>query len=522
MRQWLLRHGALLLTLAVFVGTWLFWWIGHPEILCYHEQNQMFLWTWGYLAADLSISGGLADYVSECIVQFYFVPWLGALLLGLLFAAMQWLSWGLVRSYAHKDLSLWWLPLSLVPGVVLLLAMGDIEVLLAFPLAVTLAIGAAWLANSCRGLAWWMSDVVGVVVLFWAIGGGATWLYVALRLGYLLSRPVRAWASLVLVPWLAVVSAVSYRTFMAQYPLDDVLVGVGYYRVPQHHPFCQMGYTSELCNALEYNMLLRHEDWDGIIALARKHQEKAEFTCQCVNLALGMKRQLADKMFTFYQSGEDALIGPRIRNNMSMYPSMEAFWRIGLVNETLRYAFDLQEGILSNKMSARLTKRIAECNMVDGNYAVARMNLGLLKKTLFYRAWAEKHEAMLGNDTAISHDAYLNRARRFRYQKDLVFSYEEKQKIFGLLFVQNIDNKLALDYFMADMLLKGQLDEFYKYMAWVQQYGGYLAMPIGYQDALNVRQHQRDIPDSPYGNYARRMLKMHNDAHTGATKPAGR
>lgn len=504
MRERLCRAAAPLLTLAVGVGVWLFWWLGHPEILCYHEQNQMFLWTAGYLLSDLSIAGGLADYVGEFVVQFYYVPWLGGLLVGLLFAAMQWVSWGLMRSFAGRGLSARWLPLSLAPAVVLLLSMGDIEVLLAFPVAVTLALGAAWLMNGLRA-PWW-ADFVAAPVVYWLIGGWAAWLFAGLRMGYALSRPVRAWASLALVPWVMVAQVVCYRTVLTQHPLEDVMVGIGYYRVPLRHPLSKMGYNPALCNALEYNMLLRGEDWGGVIELARKRQERSPFTSNCVNLALGMKRQLADHMFDFYQSGEDALVSPRIRDNTSMYPTMEAFWRLGMVNECLRYAFDLQESILTNKMSGRLTMRIAECNIVNGNYAVARMNLSLLKKTLFYRERAERQERLLGDETAISRDPAIGRARRFRFKDDFVYGYTEIEKVLGQLFVSNPDNKLALDYFMGQMLLKGQAGEFRQFMPWVQKYGAYTAMPLGYQDALRCMSRQADPPDSPYGNYARRMI----------------
>ena len=213
-------------------------------------------------------------------------------------------------------------------------------------------------------------------------------------------------------------------------------------------------------------------------------------------------------MFSFYQSGEDALLAPRSRDNMSMYPAMEAFWRLGFVNSSLRYATDLQASILNGKMSGRLMKRITECQIVNGKYRIARKNIDLLKQSLFYHDWAVGMEEMLGNERAISHDPDLGRARRMRFKKDMIYSYEEIDKMLGLLFVNNPDNKMALDYFMGQMLLKGDIQGFIRYGSWVQQYGGYSQMPIGYQDAVRCIQNHGNVAGSPYAEYVQRMMSQ--------------
>ena len=77
----------------------LFWGLGYPEALNYQEQNQLWLTTGDYFRERITVPGGLADYVSEFLVQFYYVPWLGALLIGIVYAAMQWLMWTTVRRW---------------------------------------------------------------------------------------------------------------------------------------------------------------------------------------------------------------------------------------------------------------------------------------------------------------------------------------------------------------------------------------------------------------------------------------
>lgn len=66
---------------------------------------------------------------------------------------------------------------------------------------------------------------------------------------------------------------------------------------------------------------MREQCWQDIIARAERYQVKSNFSSNCVNLALAMTRQLAERQFTFYQSGDDALIMPMVRDNLSNWPT---------------------------------------------------------------------------------------------------------------------------------------------------------------------------------------------------------
>ena len=103
--------------------------------------------------------------------------------------------------------------------------------------------------------------------------------------------------------------------------------------------------------------------------------------------------------------------------------------------------------------------------------------------------------------------AVYGRLREMRYKEDFLYSYDEIDKMFGLLFMNNQDNKMALDYFLAQMLLKGNMQGFQQYLGLAQQYGGYRQMPLGYQDAMRCIQLQGNVQGSPYANYVKRMME---------------
>ena len=473
--------------MLVGIGIFLFWYMAFPHAMSYQEQYQLFLWTGDYFMERVSLPGGFADWLGEFIVQFYYVEWLGALLLALLFVALQ-------RLTARLLPKSWWL-LSLIPVVMLLCLMGDINVLLSLPVAIVLALALACVRLS-KPLSW--MDAVVLPVAYWLIGP-MVWLYVVVRVIHL------GWKHLWTAGWLLGVQLMVYAWLLPQWPLEQAMTGLNYYRIPLHYPQWS-GYDQEMYELIRMDYLVRNERWDEIVKRAGEYQVRTPFWSNCVNLALSQKRQLADRMFDFYQSGEDALIMPRVRDLTSMLPSAEAFWRLGMVNSSQRYMFDTQESILNGRKSGRCTKRIAECMIVNGHYQTAAKQIDLLKKSLFYRSWAEEAEAQMKDETKINTHPVYGRLRQLRYRENFLYSYEEMDKMLGLLFMNNNQNMMALDYFLAQLLLKGDMRGFQQYLGLAQQYGGYRQMPLGYQDVMRCIQAQGNLPGSPFASYAKRMI----------------
>lgn len=483
------------LSMLVGIGVFLFWYVGYPHALSYQEQYQLFLWTGDYFLERLNLPGGLADWLSEFIVQFYYVEWQGALLLTLLFVALQRLILWLLT---HGGITQGTVPmcLSLVPVALILWLMGDINVLLSLPAAIVLALALACIRLSKR-FSW--IDVLILPVAYWLIGP-AVWIYIVVRVLQL------GWKHLWSAGWLVAVQLMAYAWLLPQWPLQQVMTGLNYYRIPLQYPQWS-GYNKDMYELIRMDYLVRNECWDEIEKRAGEYQVKTAFWSNCVNLALAEKRLLADRMFDFYQSGENALIIPRTRDLTSMLPSAEAFWRLGMVNSAQRYMFDTQESILNARKSGRCTKRIAECMIVNGHYQTAAKQLNLLKKSLFYRGWAVEAEALMKDEAKVNAHPVYGKLRQLRYKDNFLYSYDEMDKMFGLLFLNNQENKMALDYFMAQMLLKGNLQGFQQYMGTVQRYGGYRQMPLGYQDVMRCIQMQGRVPDSPYAKYVQRMTR---------------
>lgn len=487
------------LSVLVGIGMFLFWYVWYPHALSYQEQYQLFLWTWDYFVKRVSLPGGFADWLGEFIVQFYYVEWLGALLLALLFVMLQRVT---LKLMDQKDHSTSLIPglISLVPVALLWWLMGDINVLLSLPVAVVLALGIAGIVGKVGllGSLGRLGDIILIPIVYWLIGP-VVWLYVIIRVIQI------GWKHLWTAGWLVAVQVMVYAWLLPQWPLQQAMTGLNYYRIPLHYPQWS-GYDKDMYELIRQDYLVRNERWDEIVKRAGEYQVRTPFWSNCVNLALSQKRLLADRMFDFYQSGENALIMPRVRDLTSMLPSAEAFWRLGMVNSAQRYMFDTQESILNGRKSGRCTKRIAECMIVNGHYQTARKQLDLLKKSLFYSDWAKEAEALMSDEAKINAHPIYGKMRQLRYKENFLYSYEEMDKMFGLLLMNNTDNKMALDYFLAQMLLKGNLQGFQQYLGMAQQYGGYHQMPLGYQDVIRCIQMQGNVPGSPFASYVKRMM----------------
>ena len=502
------------LSVLVGIGMFLFWYVWYPHALSYQEQYQLFLWTWDYFVERVSLPGGFADWLGEFIVQFYYVEWLGALLLALLFVTLQRVTLKLMDNGKWiMDNSTSLIPglISLVPVVLMWWLMGDINVLLSLPVAIVLALALALIEDQGNKSMIARTEritrpvpliltIILIPIVYWLIGS-VVWLYVIIRVIQM------GWKHLWTAGWLVAVQVMVYAWLLPQWPLQQAMTGLNYYRIPLHYPQWS-GYDKDMYELIRQDYLVRNERWDEIVKRAGEYQVRTPFWSNCVNLALSQKRLLADRMFDFYQSGEDALIMPRVRDLTSMLPSAEAFWHLGMVNSAQRYMFDSQESILNGRKSGRCTKRIAECMIVNGHYLTAAKQLDLLKKSLFYHSWAEEMEAMIKDEAKVNSHPVYGRLRQLRYKENFLYSYEEMDKMLGLLLMNNTKNKMALDYFLGQMLLNGNLQGFQQNLVLAQKYGGYRQMPLGYQDVMRCIQMKGNVPGSPFANYAKRMMAV--------------
>jgi len=479
----------LLLAIAVFA----FWRFAYPHALAYQEQFQLFLLTSDYFFGRLAVPGGLACYVSETIVQFYNNVTLGALLLAAIYVFLQQLLWSLMRREGCSADSLFWLAVSFVPSLLLWFLMGDPNVMLSFAVALIFVL-LTWRLWPTSRIAQWCFIALATPLVYWLAGP----VVLLLPLALLFKKPLQGIIALLYAIVLIVLSS-----YVAPYPLARLFRGIFYYRYPEVFSFVMLaivvlcsllprlsakpiasrllgwgavavcallgaflvplGFDAKTYELIDYDYLVRLHRWDAIIDKATRQQPDLPMSVCATDLALGMTGQLGDRAFDFYQNGVQGLLPPFVKNFSSQLITAEAYYELGAINTAQRFAFETMECLPNYNKSARVVKRLAETNLINGQYGVARKYLDMLENTIFYRKWAQRTRKLLGNETAIRQHEVYGRLRKSRLQNDFLFSEGERDKVIGQLFMQNPNNQLACQYLLLCPLLEGNLPKFVNY-----------------------------------------------------------
>ena len=537
MKNLMIKTWKPLLSLLFGVAVVIFWAVPFVGGLCFQEQYQMFLFDTGYFLERIVLPGGLADYISEFLVQFYYMPVLGGAIIALLLMGIQAAVWGLMKQYGARHDFPGYL-LSFLPSIALWCAMGDQNVLLSFVVALFGALVIGWIHNRFHNrLVKVVFELVSTALVYWFLGP-VVFVYVVLMIGDTLKNAKQkgnvfsgiGYSAVILI---LTVAWILLTTQTLQYPLYRIFAGLNYYRYPgaiSPLPFVVMVWAvvipflgmipcrqkslqklqqSKMVMALsyvlvivaswfgikvsfdemtydliDYDFLVRTEQWDKIIEKAEKKPATTPLSVSCVNLALSQKGMLADRLFEFYQNGGEGLFPTFTRDMISPVSTAEIFFRLGMVNDAERYMFEAQEAIPNYRKSARLTRRIIECEIINGNYQVAAKLLRRLQKTLFYSNWANQTMALLGNEKAINRHPIYGKLSKYREKKqDFLFSDREMDQMLGLLFLNDNHNKMAYEYLMCYELLQRDMEKFMQYYP-LGRFVGYDHIPRTFQEIL--------------------------------------
>ncbi|MDO4196122.1 MAG: DUF6057 family protein [Prevotellaceae bacterium] len=509
------------------------WWTGsYLGTISYHEQLQMFLCNGDYFCERVALPGGLADYVSEFLVSFFFYAQIGAGIIAALVVMVQLLSWCMIRRHCNTAIGF---AMSFVPAVLVWAVLGNPDILISLPVAMIgvmafccIAKPRIWLMAILLPVAYWLFGPMfyGMAIYF------AVWAIIEKR-----------WFSGVFAVVMTIAIMVASSLWL-NYPLYRVLVGLNYYRFPTTLPYIMVVpmllasllpfanngvvtfapvlggkgvktlipalvvcvlpcflvvksmYVKEVHDVLEYDYLVRTTQWNKIIAKAGKKSPDTPNTVVSLNLALQQVGRLPYNQFNYFQNGSEGLLQSCERDFVSPVPTAEAMFRLGMINAAQEYYFEAQEAIPNFLKSGRLTRRLAETNIINGQYEVARKYLKMLQQTICYADWAAKTEALLGNEKAINEHPVYGEARKCQYTDDFLFSDKEMDMMLGLLLVKNPQNKMAYEYLMSYIILNRNLEHFYEYFQLGKDLG-YKEPPTIYQDvhaAIEARNTGRSLP----------------------------
>ena len=454
-----------LYTLLFGLSVLLFFGLAYPHHLHYQEQYQLFLFDSTYVWEIVRLPGGVADLLGRFSTQFFLYAWVGALIIAVLLSAVQLLMLWLTNSLSNLATG-WLYGLSFVPSFLLWLFLLDEHALMGGLWAVLLTQLAFWGYTLLpKG---WIGRIVILVtipIIYWMVGpawtGSHYYRYPTVT-PYLLYV---AWLSALVIPilvsvsrkWISsskssVVTACSFALVVA------IMVSVVWKNA---------NFKAE--KVMQYDFMARHQQWNRILETANAEKPNNQIGVTVQNLALAMHGMLADRLFEYNQNGIAGLLPDVKEDATSPLPTAEAFYQLGMINVAQRTVFEAQEAILDFQKSGRCYKRLAQTNLINGSYEVARKYLTALQKTLFYRDWANETLPLLGDEAAIARHPEYGRLRRMAYDNDYYFSDHVTPEMLRDLYFQNTDNGLAYQYLVAYYMLTDDRDGYTQLLRHIQE-----------------------------------------------------
>jgi len=447
-----------LCTLLFGVAVLLFFGLAYPHHLHYQEQYQLFLFDSTYVWDVVKHPGGIADLLGRFCTQYFLFAWVGAAIIAFLLSAVQLLTLRLLGRG-------WLYGLSFVPSFLLWLFLLDENALMSGVWAVLLTLLVACvIVRLTNG---WIRRIL---------------LIVAIPILYVLVGPVcfpipieSLWHGVhyyrypTVFPWLLWGAALSaFVLWITGTVLRDTISKGNWIirTVPVILVAVVMGslvwknanFKAE--KVMQYDFMVCHQQWNRILETVNAEKPNNQIGVTVQNLALAIRGMLLDRMFDFNQNSIHGLLPDVKEDATSPLPTAEAFYQLGMINVAQRTVFEAQEAILDFQKSGRCYKRLAQTNLINGQYEVARKYLTALQKTLFYRDWANETLSLLGNEKAIASHPEYGRLRQCAYNEDFYFSDHVTPEMLESLYYRNTDNRLAYQYLLAYCMLTGDQERY--------------------------------------------------------------
>lgn len=574
-----IKYSEYLFSGIFFSGVFAFFAFFYNSHLHFEEQFRLFLLTKGFFLSKLGFPGGFSGYAGGFLTQFYYLTLAGPLIItGLLFALQQVIK----RIFQSINSGSALFPLSFVPsllaGMILCNEFYPLSAITGFLLSM---VSSLVYVRIKKGRSRFASGLVLIPVTYWLAGGSYLSLLILMLMHELLNHPglrikmtesnkspvsdnFWLWYLIIYILIAAGIPLLVRQYFILQ-PLMMTFLGEFYYNIPTAIPVAVLvlftippllmilvrfislneksfkaalafqltafvvltwfgfkGFANfEAEQIMTYDYLVRNEQWKDVLKYADKRPPRNYLSLAMLNLSLAKTGQLGNRMFQYDQHGVNGLFLSFNREYVAPVMGNEIFYHLGLTNASQQYAFESMETIPGMEKSARVIKRLAETNLINGHYKVSEKYLKLLEKTMFYRKWAKSTMTYLYNEDKINNDPVWGEKRRFMVRSDYFFHVKNMEAVLNRMVKEHPDNKIAFEYLMAYYMVNKDLRNFATFIP-VMEKMQYSNVPISYQEAILfilALNNQDPISSSPayISNNTKLRMKSYTEIYTTFT-----
>lgn len=524
--------------LLFFIAVWLFWALAYPAHLHFAEELQCFEFTRSYFCDVIVKPAGLAEYIARYLVQFFYNGALGPVIIAALLTLVYHAT-SLLYKEDNPDGKHNWagqvvrLSLSMVPALLCQAFLISLDAKITMPVALVICLYAVWLTEKIPARIRVIAGAFISIVLAFAVGSIFV-VYLALvflRLPFTREDVSffglkNKWADRIVL-WVAalllygVILIALYRLY--PYPKDVLTKGAYYNRFifmpadfnistwiwtivvgfvmvrvrPKMYMyvapiailpclyFAYKQYSPDEEAMLDSLYKVHNEQWDEILEKYSDGKKPASsYEQACLNLALAMKDQLADRYFTMPQYGVDGLLPVYQMEYMTPLFAADAYYQMGMINTAQRFYYESMESIADHQKSAWLLKRLTMTALANGRVNLAKRYIHKLKNTMYYSYWAEQIEKFADNPKLMDQNAALYRLRTERTKQESFFDDNNPPTYIAEMLNSNPNNQVAWQYLFTMLMTEGRLDELMQTAAFYGKHFPNKMLPIHVQEAL--------------------------------------
>ncbi len=436
-------------------------------IFPYHEQQQLFLFTRSYLESYLSEPGRLGEYFANFVIQFFYLPYTGKIVLAFILSCLYLLPALTVQRLTGKNDPL---RIAVLPSLYLFIQLEspDFEISRITSLFYTFLV--TYLLSRLPGKAFCYT----LIPCFLLTGFTLGWTYPAVVFVIIL---------------LTTLSARMLLRFITtpQYYISCTILSLLVYASCTFYSFVRT-YNMRERLLIETENHVKKQEWEQILSCAKKYRGKSPLMDYFCNMALYHTGRMPYDLLKYPQSyGINSLFLPWVSDPRQSRYGHYLYEQLGYINEAQRWA---SEALVVHGETAPTLLNLIRYNIVNGRQEVALRFISILKRSLFYEKQAEEYEKLVPTGKVPG-------LKPIPQQKEGKARFANIQNIGPeLLFIcqQDPTNRMAFEYLMSYFILSNNIKQFAEYLPLIKRFS-YTEIPPFYQSILdNYKQTQQNNP----------------------------
>ena len=230
--------------------------------------------------------------------------------------------------------------------------------------------------------------------------------------------------------------------------------------------------------------LLRNEKWNEIIENVHKTEKPIFVEMMLYNFALAHEHSYPRKLLFDPRNSINFYRDEQLRGILKPSFTSELYFHLGFVNKAFYEFFNVKKS-LDPYTGAYSLKRMAQIQLLKGNYSLSEKYYTILSKTMLYSRDARERLNLISNAELIEQNVEINKKRKLMEHDNFFWGEQILANLVNYI-ETNVSNRLAFEYLTGFILLAADLQHLMRYLApLVENYYKYNIPDIYQQAALS-------------------------------------